>query len=389
MIKSLIAPLLFSTLVVGIAGHGDEMARVGRLALRAAVYFEIVTTLGLVVGLVAVNVVKPGVGVNLPPPTGNGVAKLVASAPTLAAFVEHMVPTSIIKAAADNEILQIVFFAIVFAVGLAKVPGQAKATMLALCESVSATMFRFVDIVMKFAPLGIGGAIAATVGHSGVGVLRNLAVLVATLYGSLLAFALVVLLPIAVLAKVPVRRFLSAIKEPWIIAFSTASSEAAFPLALERMEQLGVPRRIVSFVLPTGYTFNMDGTAIYLTLATVFVAQAAGVDMPMSRQFLLLLTLTLTSKGVAGVPRTGLVVLAGALAQFNLPVEGVALILGVDAVMDMARTSVNLLGNCLATVVLARWEGEVPAAAERVEEPAAHRMSEEESRLASSSPAGL
>jgi proton glutamate symport protein len=254
-------------------------------------------------------------------------------------------------------VLQIVFFAIIFAVALSQVQGPAKTFMLSLCESLSEVMFKFVGIVMKFAPIGIGAAIAVTVGKSGLGVLKNLGVLVLTLYGALIVFVLFVLLPVAIAFRVPLRRFWQATKEPWLIAFTTASSEAALPLALQRMEKLGVPRRIVSFVLPTGYSFNLDGSTLYLALASVFVAQAAGIDMPLSQQVLMMLTLMLTSKGVAAVPRASLVILSGALTHFGLPLQGVAVILGVDAVMDMARTSINLVGNCLATVVMARWEG--------------------------------
>lgn len=357
MIKSLIVPLLFATLVVGIAGHGDDMKRVGKLAFRSILYFEIVTTLALVVGLVMVNVVKPGRGVNLAAATVEAGSELAKTQTTFSGVIEHMVPQSFFKAAADNEVLQIVFFAIIFAVALSQVQGPAKTFMLSFCESLSEVMFKFVGIVMKFAPFGIGAAIAVTVGKSGLGVLRNLGVLVLTLYGSLIVFALVVLLPIAIIFKVPIRRFWQATKEPWLIAFTTASSEAALPLALQRMERLGVPRRIVSFVLPTGYSFNLDGSTLYLALASVFVAQAAGIDMPISTQILMMLTLMLTSKGVAAVPRASLVILSGALAQFGLPLQGVAVILGVDALMDMARTSLNVVGNCLATVVMAKWEG--------------------------------
>ena len=357
MIKSLIVPLLFATLVVGIAGHDGDLKRVGRLAIRSLIYFEIVTTLALAVGLLAVNVMKPGVGVNLAAAGTDVGSELAQARPTFAGVVEHAVPQSVFEAAAKNDVLQIVFFAIVFAVALTRVPAPARAFMLTLCESLSAVMFRFVDIVMSFAPIGIGAAIAVTVGRSGLGVLRNLGALVLTLYGALLLFAVCILLPIAIAWRVPLRRFWHAVKEPWLIAFTTASSEAALPLALERMERLGVPRRIVSFVLPTGYSFNMDGTALYLTLASVFVAQAAGIDMPVSQQILMMLTLMLTSKGVAAVPRTSLVILAGTLTQFGLPLQGIAVILGVDALMDMARTSLNLLGNCLASVVMARWDG--------------------------------
>ena len=359
MIASLIVPLLFGTLVVGIAGHGEDMKRVGKLAVRSLVYFEIVTTLALVVGLLAVNLVRPGVGVSLGGGTGAGPG-LAGTSPTLTAVLEHSVPRSFFEAAAGNESLQIVVFAIVFGVALSQVPGPARTVMLSLCESLSEVMFRFVAIVMQFAPIGIGAAIAVTVGRSGLGVLGHLGALVLTLYGALLAFVGLVLLPIALAWKVPLRRFWAATKEPWLLAFTTASSEAALPLAFRNMERLGVPRRIVSFVLPAGYTFNMDGTALYLTLAGVFVAQAAGIAMPMSRQVLMMLTLMLTSKGLAAVPRASLVILSGTLAQFGLPLEGVAVILGVDALMDMARTSVNVVGNCLAAVVMARWDGSFP-----------------------------
>jgi proton glutamate symport protein len=357
MIKSLIVPLLFSTLVVGIAGHGDDMKRVGKLAFRSILYFELVTTLALAVGLLAVNLVKPGVGVNLASATAQAGTEFARKQTTFIGVVEHTVPQSFFEAAAANEVLQIVFYAIIFAVALSQVQGPAKTFMLTACESLSEVMFKFVGIVMKFAPFGIGAAIAVTVGKSGLGVLHNLGVLVLTLYGALIAFVLFVLLPVALVFKVPIRRFWAATREPWLIAFTTASSEAALPLALQRMERLGVPRRIVSFVLPTGYSFNLDGSTLYLALASVFVAQAAGIHMPIGTQILMMLTLMLTSKGVAAVPRASLVILSGALTQFDLPLQGVAVILGVDALMDMARTSINLVGNCLATVVMARWEG--------------------------------
>jgi len=358
MIKSLIVPLLFGTLVVGIAGHGDDMKKVGRLAFRSIVYFEIVTTLALAVGLIAVNLVKPGKGVDLGSASAQAGAEFATTKTTVTGVIEHTVPTSFFDAAAKNEVLQIVFFAIIFAVALSKVQGPSKKFMLSFCESLSEVMFKFVNIVMAYAPIGIGAAIAVTVSKSGIGVLKNLGVLVGTLYGSLIVFALFVLLPIMLIFRVPVMRFIRSVKEPWLIAFTTASSEAALPLAMERMEQLGVPRRIVSFVMPTGYSFNLDGSTLYLAMASVFAAQAANIDMPISQQLIMMLTLMLTSKGVAAVPRASLVILSGALAQFGLPLQAVAVILGVDAVMDMARTSLNVVGNCLATVVMARWEGE-------------------------------
>jgi proton glutamate symport protein len=357
MIKSIIAPLIFATLVIGIAGHGDDMKRVGRLALKSIIYFEIVTTLALFIGLVAVNLTKPGVGVQLAGTAEQG-TQLAARKQTLADVVGHTVPESIIQAAASNEVLQIVFWSILFAVALSQVRGKPKEWMISTCESLAEVMFKFTGLVMKYAPIGIGAAIAVTVGHSGLSVLINLGKLILTLYGALVVFMLGVLLPVALLAKVPIKRFFKQIKEPALIAFSTTSSEAALPLAMQRMEAFGVPRRIVAFVMPTGYSFNLDGTTLYLSLASVFAAQAAGIDMTIGQQLVMMLTLMLTSKGVAAVPRASLVILSGTLATFGLPLEAVALILGVDELMDMARTTVNLIGNCLATVVMARWEGE-------------------------------
>ncbi len=358
MIKSLIVPLLFSTLVIGIAGHGDDMKKVGKLALRSIIYFEVVTTLALAVGLIAVNWIKPGVGITLEGASAEAGQQFAQRKVTLGGVLEHTVPQSFFEAAAANEVLQVVFFAILFAVALAQVKGEPKKIMLSVLESLSEVMFKFVGIVMAFAPFGIGAAIAVTISASGLGVLKNLGLLVLTLYGALAVFIVVVLIPIALSFKVPLRQFIAAVKEPALIAFSTASSEAALPQAMQAMEKFGVPRRIVAFVMPTGYSFNLDGSTLYLALASIFVAQAAGIDMPLSQQLIMMLTLMLTSKGVAAVPRASLVILSGALASFGLPLEGVAVILGVDALMDMARTSVNLVGNCLATAVMARWEGE-------------------------------
>jgi len=357
MIKSIIVPLIFGTLVVGIAGHGDDMKRVGRLALKSIIYFEIVTTLALVIGLIAVNLIRPGDGVALAASAEAG-KELAHNTQTGAGFLEHLVPTSFFDAAAKNEVLQVVFFAVIFAVALSKVQGRSKEIVLAGCEGIADVMFRFTMIVMRFAPFGIGAAIAVTVGTSGLGVLLNLGKLILTLYGALLVFFLTVLLPVALLFKVPIRRFVRAVRSPALIAFSTTSSEAALPLAMQSMEAIGVPRRIVAFVMPTGYSFNLDGSTLYLAVASVFVAQAAGVPMTLTTQLLMMLTLMITSKGVAAVPRASLVILSGTLATFGLPLEGVAIILGVDALMDMARTSTNLIGNCLATVVMARWQGE-------------------------------
>jgi proton glutamate symport protein len=360
MIKSLIAPLLFATLVVGIAGHGDDMKRVGKLAFRSIVYFEIVTTLALAVGLIAVNLVRPGEGVDLPTEQVSAtITEASQRTVTFSGVLEHIVPSSFVDAAAKNEVLQVVFWSIIFAVALARTPIGPKKIMLGFAESLSEVMFKFVGIVMAFAPFGIGAAIAVTIGQSGIGVLKNLGILVLTLYGALVVFVLFVLVPVALIFRIPLGAFWKTVREPWLIAFSTASSEAALPRAMQKMEAFGVPRRIVAFVMPTGYSFNLDGSTLYLALASVFVAQAANIDMPISQQILMMLTLMVTSKGVAAVPRASLVILSGALTQFGLPLSGVALILGVDAVMDMARTSINLVGNCLATAVMARWEGEL------------------------------
>ena len=429
LIKSIIAPLIFATLVIGISGTGD-IKQVGRIGAKSLLYFEIVTTLALVVGLAAVNITKPGVGVSL---TGqvkqekdydksdwanraksltkeandasikadellastaanpNAAVEADAQA-TLSAqkssealdaltrgltapeppakpqsfgdIIAHLSPTSIIKAMAEGDVLQIVIFSVIFALAVTSIGKEKSAAVVKWCESLADIMFRFTEFVMKFAPVGVGAAMAYTIAHNekGLGVLTNLGWLLLTLYGALIAFALLVLLPIALLFKVPIRDFFNAVKTPASIAFATTSSESALPKAMENMVRLGVPRRIVSFVLPTGYSFNLDGTTLYLSLAAIFVAQAAGSPLAdfathWQQQILMLLTLMLTSKGVAGVPRASLVILLATLASFGLPVEGVLLILGVDELMDMARTAINVVGNCLATVVIAKWEG--------------------------------
>jgi proton glutamate symport protein len=355
LIKSIIAPLIFATLVVGIAGHGN-LKQVGRMGVKALIYFEVITTLALVVGLIAVNVMRPGVGVNIHTVANTG--EVVAKQQSISEVITHIVPQSIVQAAAEGEVLQIVVFAVMFSFALALVPKQKHQVILSFCDSLAETMFKFTGIVMRYAPVGVGAAIAFTVGHRGLSVLINLGLLIVTMYGALIVFTVVVLGGVAVVARVPIREFLSAVKEPAIIAFSTTSSEAALPKAMEAMEELGVPRRIVSFIIPTGYSFNLDGSTLYLALASVFVAQAAGVEMTIGQQILMMLTLILTSKGVAGVPRAALVILAGTVASFGLPLEGVAIVLGIDEIMDMGRTTVNVVGNCLASVVVAKWEGE-------------------------------
>jgi proton glutamate symport protein len=360
LIRSIIAPLLFGTLVSGIAGAGS-VKTMGRIGAKAIVYFEIVTTVALFIGLGAVNLVRPGVGVALRKSAGAAVAQTGASLPEI---IEHAFPASIVDSMAKGDVLPIVVFAFIFGAACTAA-GSKSRPVVQVCEALSEVMFRFTNYVMFFAPFGVFGAMAATIGERGIGVLGNLGKLVLTLYGAELFFVVVVLGAVTAIAKIPLRRFIRHVREPFLLAFSTASSESALPIALENMEQFGVPKHIVAFVLPTGYSFNLDGTALYLSLAAIFVAQAAGIQLPFGTQLVMMLTLMLTSKGVAGVPRAALVILAGTLGTFNLPVEGVAVILGVDALMDMGRTSVNVLGNCLAAAVVARWEGVDLMAAER------------------------
>ena len=360
LIKSIIAPLIFATLVVGIAGTGS-VKTMGRIGGKAILYFEIVTTVALFVGLGAVNLVQPGAGVHLVKGATGGLAQTSTS---LSQLLEHTFPTSIIDAMARGEVLQIVVFTFLFGMACATLGAKAR-PVVAFCEGLSEVMFRYTGYVMYAAPFGVFGAMASTIGEHGLGVLVSLGKLVLTLYGAELFFVVVVFGAVIAIVQIPLRRFIHFVRAPFLIAFSTASSEAALPLALENMERFGVPRHIVAFVLPTGYSFNLDGSTLYLSLAAIFVAQAAGVHLAFATQVVMVLTLMLTSKGVAGVPRAALVILAGTLATFNLPIEGVAVILGVDTLMDMARTSVNLLGNCLATAVVARWEGvDLNAAAE-------------------------
>jgi proton glutamate symport protein len=354
MIKTIIAPLLFATLVSGIAAHSD-LKKVGRMGVKAIVYFELVTTLALFIGLAAINLSKAGVGAHIPPPTGESlqVTKLTPTETIL-----HIFPENLAKSVAEGQVLQVVVFSIIFGIALAMLKEDRRRPMLKFTESLAEVMFKFTNIVMLFAPFGVGAAIAYTVGTTGIGILANLAKLLATLYAALFIFIFGVLLPIAMLVRVPLRKFVKAVAEPVSIAFGTSSSEAALPRAMEAMEAIGVPRQIVAFVMPTGYSFNLDGSTLYLSLASIFVAQAAGVHMGLGQQLLLMLTLMLTSKGVAGVSRAAIVILLGTVGSFGLPIEPVFILLGIDQLMDMARTAVNVLGNCLATVVVAKWEGD-------------------------------
>jgi proton glutamate symport protein len=354
LVKVIVAPLLFSTLVVGIAGHSN-LKQVGRLGWKSMLYFEIITTIALVIGLLAINLSQAGVGIEQP----TVLEKLPESKPLT--WSEHIVdvfPSNFIRAIFDGKVLQIVVFSIIFAISLALLKEDKKRPMLRACESLSEAMFRFTNIIMYFAPVGIGAAMAVTVGHLGIGILENLFKLVLTLYAALIVFLFGVLLPVALIIKLPLKKFINAIKEPVSIAFATTSSDSALPKAMENMEKFGVPRKIVSFVIPTGYTFNLDGTTLYLSLASIFVAQAAGIHMSIGAQITMCLVLMLTSKGVAAVPRASLVILIATADQFHLPMWPIAAIFGIDELMDMARTSVNVIGNTLASCVVARWEGE-------------------------------
>lgn len=382
LIKAIIAPLLFATLVLGIAGHAN-LRDMGRLGLKTIVYFEIVTTIALFIGLGAINLTKAGAGIK-PAETSEKIvlmpndltmqldgSKLTADydgkqvefvSPKKPEgwkeIVLHIFPSNIAKSVAEGQVLQIVVFSILFAMGLMFVEEKHKTTMLDFCDSLAHVMFQFTNFVMKLAPIAVGGAIAHTIGDKGIDILKNLGMLVLTLYGALTVFILLVFIPLMIWLKIPIKRFINYVSEPATLAFATSSSESALPLALKNMEKFGVPRKIVAFVLPTGYSFNLDGSTLYLALATIFVSQAAGIDLSISDQIIIVLTLMLTSKGVAGVSRASLVILAATCAQFGLPEWPIAIILGVDVLMDMGRTMVNLIGNCLATAVMARWEGE-------------------------------
>ena len=352
LIKSILAPLIFATLVFGIAGAGD-LKQMGRIGIKALIYFEVVTTIALFVGLAGVDLLGPGRGMTLAHSTSAAAPALPKQ--TLDSVLEHIFPASVIDAMARGDVLQIVVFSFLF--GAACLAIGSKATpVVTFCGSLSEVMFRYTHYIMWFAPLGVGGALAVTVGTNGMGVLFGLGKLLLTLYLTLLVFVIAVLGSVIAVFRIPLRRFLAAVRGPVLIAFSTASSEAALPLAMENMETFGVPQHIVGFVLPTGYSFNLDGTTLYLAVASVFVAQAAGVSLSLGQQILMMLTLMLSSKGVAGIPRSSIVVLSGALATFHLPMEGIAVILGVDALMDMGRTAVNVLGNCLASAVVAKTE---------------------------------
>jgi proton glutamate symport protein len=372
LIKSIIAPLVFSTIVVGIAGAG-ALRKVGRMGIKALVYFEIVTTAALFIGLAVVNFVKPGIGVTLATTDTEVVKTIAQSHPkTFVETVVHAFPSSVIEAMVRGDVLQIVVFSVLFALAVSAIGEKGKPIVRAM-ESLSQVMFKFTNYVMLFAPIGVGAAMAHTIGTQGLGVLVNLAKLILSLYLALTIFLVVVLGLVILIARVPLRQFIRAVREPATLAFATTSSESALPKAMESMERFGVPRHIVGFVMPTGYSFNLDGSTLYLALASVFVAQAAettmGWHMSFGQQLVMILTLMLTSKGVAAVPRASLVILLATLNSFlpaGLGPIGVAIIFGVDELMDMGRTCVNVIGNCLATVVVARWEKEFDESRARV-----------------------
>lgn len=353
LIKTIVSPLIFATLVVGIAGHSN-MRQVGRMGIKALIYFEIVTTIALFIGVGAINFSKAGVGIHQPA----DVQVVTAPKQTVSGVIEHIFPENIAKSIAEGQVLQVVVFSIIFGFALAMLSEDKRRPMLVFCESLSEVMFKFTNIVMLFAPVGVGAAIAFTVGTMGFGILVNLLKLLVTFYAALAGFILLVLLPVALLFRVPLRGFLRAVAEPASIAFATASSEAALPRAMECMEAFGAPRQTVAFVMPLGYSFNLDGSTLYLALAAIFVAQASGTHLSLADQLIMIFTFMLISKGIAGIPRATLVVLLGALDPFHLPSWPVFVILGIDQLLDMGRTALNVVGNCLATVVIARWEGD-------------------------------
>jgi proton glutamate symport protein len=357
LIKVIIAPLILGTLITGIAAHGDLRA-IKRIGLKSIVYFELVTTAALFIGLAAANISRAGVGLALPVA---GATSSPQIAPVLRwdDFLLHVFPENLAKSIADEQILQVAVFAIIFGIALALVSQPKRVPLLNFFDSLTQTMFRFTNLVMYFAPFGVGAAMAYTVGHMGPAVLLPLGKLLLTTYAAFVTFVIVVLLPIALCVRLPLRRFLAAIAEPASIAFATSTSEAALPRAIEAMEQFGVPREIVAFVIPAGYSFNMDGSTLYLSLASIFVAQAAGIHLSWTQQLAMVFTLMLTSKGLAGVPRAVVMVLLATASTFHLPAEPIVVILGIDAVIDMGRTALNVTGNCLACAVVARWEGEL------------------------------
>ncbi len=370
LVKTIVAPIIFGTLVYGIAGHSD-LKQVGRMAWKSMLYFFCATSCAIFIGLAVINITKAGVGVDIQDMPHEQLPSTKGADPALETLPEHvhgvykfahffydLFPENIVKSMYENQVLQVVVFSVLFGIGLAMVDEKKRKPMVDFTESLSEVMFKFTNLIMYFAPIGVGAAMAYTVGHLGVDILKNLFMLLGSLYIALIAFMLLVFVPVMLFLKIPIKKFMQAVKEPVSIAFATTSSDAALPKAMSNMEKFGVPRKIVSFVIPTGYSFNLDGTSLYLSLASIFVAQAAGMHLDLGQQLGIAFTLMITSKGVAAVPRASLIVLIATAEQFGLPVFIIAAILGIDELMDMARTSVNVIGNCLATVVVAKWEGE-------------------------------
>ncbi len=382
LVKTIVAPIIFATLVYGIAGHSD-LKQVGRMAWKSMLYFFCATSCAIFIGLAVINITQAGVGIDMqnmpqeelptpkaPDPALQTLPENVQGIYKFAHFIYDLFPENIVKSMYENQVLQVVVFSVLFGIGLAMVEEKKRKPMVDFTESLSEVMFKFTNIIMYFAPIGVGAAMAYTVGHLGVDILKNLFMLLGSLYLALIFFLLLVFVPIMLFLKIPIKKFIAAVKEPVSIAFATTSSDAALPKAMSAMEKFGVPRKIVSFVIPTGYSFNLDGTSLYLSLASIFVAQAAGMNLDIGQQLAIAFTLMITSKGVAAVPRASLIVLIATAEQFGLPVFIIAAILGIDELMDMARTSVNVIGNCLATVVIAKWEGEF-------DEDAPHRLTDE------------
>ncbi|PYU12291.1 MAG: dicarboxylate/amino acid:cation symporter [Acidobacteria bacterium] len=367
LIRVIIAPLLFAVLVVGIAGHPD-LKKVGRLGIKSLVYFEVVSTIAMLIGLAAINLSRAGEGVRLPSTAASQPLNL--SPHTASQLITDIFPENIAKSVAEGQVLQIVVFSILFAMALALVPEPKRRPMLAFAESLSEVMFKFTNLVMYVAPIGVFGAVAYTVGHMGLAVLLPLLKLLATMYIALVFFIVFVLVPILLLARIPLKAFVRVAAEPITLGFATASSEATLPIAMEKLEAFGVPRQIVAFVLPTGYSFNMDGASLYQSLALIFVAQAAGMHLSFGQQTVMILTLLLSSKGTAGVARASFLIVFAAATSFHLPMEPLFLLFAIDQLMDMGRTAVTVLGNCVACVVIARWEHELPATV-----PAAQQVS--------------
>ncbi|MDQ5988300.1 MAG: Proton/sodium-glutamate symport protein [Syntrophus sp. SKADARSKE-3] len=351
LVKSIVVPIIVSTLVVGIAGHGDIKA-VGRMGIKSIIYFEVITTFALVIGLAAVNLIRPGSGVNI----NSGVdPAITGKQQSLGEIFVHIFPQNFLESAARGDILQVVVFTILFSIALIMI-GAKKKPIVNFCEALAETMFKYTGMVMAYAPIGVGAAIAVAVGSKGLNILLPLCQLIGTFYISVVIFIVLVLIPVILMFKIPLGKFFSAVKEPAVIAFSTTSSEAALPKAMESMIKFGVPQRIVAFVIPTGYSFNLDGTTLYLPLAAVFVAQAFGIELSFPQQLAMGLTIMLASKGCAGIPRASIVILAGILPSFGLPLSALAILLAIDSIIDMGRTAVNVVGNCLASVVIAKWE---------------------------------